>query len=427
MDHDLIPEEVDDLISDIHDLIDEKDQPQEEEETQPEAEEVLPEETAEEELPAEETPSEEPEDTEEVSEAVETEESEEFHQQRWTDRQRVPKHVAKLQQNQEEAYAKWLEEQADKDDEPPVFAEEGGKGEAEISAGGKKKRTGLWLLLALVALTVVVALLTCLVVPVQPKAVSDAARSRGSSAIVLAAADDSMAYTDMIMLLSFDTRQGTISLISIPRDTPVQTDAGVVNIGSVYGRAGGGKLGLQALEQSVSQCVGFMPDGGLVITRQTMSRIMGILGKISVDVPYAVHLGDTNIEPGYRTLTAQQAYDLLRLRKEDGQLDLARMQLQQQFLGAVIDRCSSFKALIKTPDLLNAITKTSVTDLSTRNLLWLGRAAFGAGKLYSQTLPGAVEGSWYILDAGQILPLINDYCNPYISPIEAENLQITLP
>ena len=30
---------------------------------------------------------------------------------RWTDRQRVPKHVAKLQQNQEQAYADWLYEQ----------------------------------------------------------------------------------------------------------------------------------------------------------------------------------------------------------------------------------------------------------------------------------------------------------------------------
>ena len=153
MDHDII-EELDDLISDIHGLIDEKEPAQEEESPAdlvlPEfLEEAMPEGTAaEEEIASTEVPAEE----------------ENFHNQRWTERQKVPKHVAKLQQNQEEAYAKWLQEQAEKAPEPPPeFPEEKVRRKkyetdtedepAEVKPKKKKVSTALWLCLFAVIVT----------------------------------------------------------------------------------------------------------------------------------------------------------------------------------------------------------------------------------------------------------------------------------
>ena len=113
MDHDLIHTEadVDDLISDIHHLIDET--PQEEAPAAPELPQVEPE-----------AAPIEPEAEPEAAPAEEPAPEEHFQQQRWTDRQKVPKHVARLQNHQQEAYAQWLKEQEEKGEEgPPVFEE----------------------------------------------------------------------------------------------------------------------------------------------------------------------------------------------------------------------------------------------------------------------------------------------------------------
>jgi len=318
MDHEKIPQALDDLISDIHQLIDEEQAAPEAEE--PSAEFVLPEELEPQE-PAQEE-AEVPEEAPAPEPEPEPETEPGFHQQRWTDRQRVPKHVAKLQHNQEEAYARWLQEQEGKDPEPPPeFPEEKTKHKkweaeeaAEDGTGKKKKRPYLIASLVLIVLTLAVAAAAVLVIPRQPKAPGEELRVRGSATVLLAGTDDSLAHTDMLMLLSMDARHRKMSIISIPRDTKVQMSDGEVSLGTVYGRAGGGEEGIKALTQAVDGCIGYAPDGCLVLSRSSLVEFAYALGGIRFDLPGTVEIDGEELSAGPAVLDGEQAYQVLRLR-----------------------------------------------------------------------------------------------------------------
>lgn len=410
MDHELIhtQEDVDDLISDIHQLIDDE-APKTEEPPAP----------APEEIPAEE-PVEEPQQEETQKE----EPAEEF-SNHWTDRQRVPKHVAKLQNNQQEAYARWLAEQEEKGEEPPpVFEEEKPKKkkksskaepaaeepaaaeEAAVATAPKKKgRFAGWFCGLLVLLTLAAAVMAVLVVPTRPMAVTDRLHSDGAAAVLLAGTDETYGNTDMLMLMTFNTAKNTLSVMSIPRDTAVLADDGIVSIGTVYGRAGGGSKGIEELKQAAADCLGFVPDGCLVLRPEAVTAFMEVL--------------DTD-------LTGEEAMELLSVRGKNETLDLTRVQTQRTFLIEIIARCKTLSAAVRAPQLLDALCANAVTDLDTANLLWMARAALLAdsANALQATLPGTAVEDRYILDPETVVQSINASCNPYVRAVSADDLNL---
>ena len=408
MDHELIhtKEDVDDLISDIHQLIDDE-APKTEVPPVPAPEKVCAEE------PVQEP---QPEETAEEAPAEET-------AHHWTDRQRVPKHVAKLQNNQQEAYAKWLAEQEEKGEEPPpVFEEElpkKKKKKAELSAEGaaaaeetaaatlpkKKGRFAAWLCGILVLLTLAAAVTAVLVIPTRPMAVTDRLHSDGAAAILLAGTDESYGNTDMLMLMTFNTAKNTLSLMSIPRDTAVLADDGIISIGTVYGRAGGGRKGIEALKQAAADCLGFLPDGCLVLRPEAVDAFVELL--------------DTE-------LTGEEALELVSALGKNETLDLTRVQTQRTFLLEIISRCKTLSAAVRAPQLLDALCANAETDLDTGNLLWMARAALLADSANAMqaTLPGAAVEGRYMLDSETVVQSINASCNPYVRAVSADDLNL---
>lgn len=396
MDHDII-EELDDLISDIHGLIDEQQPPQAEPEEP--ADVVLPEEP---EVPVEEAPAEEDPQT-----------------QRWTDRQKVPKHVAKLQQNQQEAYAKWLQEQAEKAPEPPpeVVEEEA---EAGQKTGKKKKSTALWLCIFAAVLALCVVLAACWILPRQPKAPVSGIRVSGTSTILLAGTDDTYARTDMLMLLTLSGKSDSLCLVSLPRDTvlPGQEEP----LGSVYGLAGGGSEGIQALKEAVRLLVGFEPDGCIVLHPETLTAFVDTLGQVQTELSYDLPLDETTLKAGRQRLDGMQALALMSYCMDEDEADLRRMQTQRQFMTQLIDTCTT-RGILKAPKLLDVLTAHTVTDLSSANFLWLARTALGVDtkNVYTATLPGHYEDG-FVADAEKVVQTVNAGCNPYVRAIGVEDL-----
>ena len=442
-------EELDELLSGIHDLIDEDavaeevldpDEYMEADEMLPREDFVLPEyleqeiaeqlpEDAVEEAVAEETPE-------------QTESEETFQNKRWTDNQRVPRHVAKLQNHQEEAYARWLKEQEEKGEEPPpVFEEEKPKKKhkkrfhesdgmpdplEEREDDGKKKPKSLgwlWLCLAVLVVTAAVVVTAVWVLPRQPMASSELSRVSGISTIVVAGVDETLAQTDMVMLVTVDQPGERVNMISIPRDTQVADTF----LGAVYGLAGGGQEGVQALKNAVEDCVGFMPDGCIVISPEAAMAFIDTMGGVEFNVPQNLLVGEVELQAGSRILTGEQAYALLRQRNEEQVLDLERTQLQQQFLSAMLYQCADLSTALDGGELLDIMTEKTVTDLSVRNFLWLAKAIYGAdfGDVYTQTLPGDSEQipGTYVLDEELVRQTVNAYCCPYIGGVDGEDMQ----
>ena len=435
MEHEKTPEALDDLISDIHDLIDEKEPQQEPVSRSAEAElPEMPEEGLQEQPQTEEpVQPEQPEGPEQEAAEELTEAEESFQHQRWTERQRVPKHVAKLQQNQEEAYAKWLEEQEEKEPELPPEVPEEVQGEdipvAELTANGKKKsHVGMWLCIIFASLTIIAAAVVTIVVPQQPRQPSELARIKGVSTVLLAGTDESLGRTDMLMLMSVDTDGRTLSLVSLPAETVVERDGEIVTLGSVYGRSGGGQEGIAALKEAVSGCVGFVPDGCMVLYPDALTGFVDILGTVKLEVPYAVKTQTSSIGEGTQRLSAQQSYTLLRYCDKDTD-DGDRMQTQQLFMSALVAQCTDLGGLVKSPALLDCLSRNCVTNLNTRNLLWLARTAMVLQdeNTKTATLPGRYEEEGFVLDGEAVVQVINDTCNPHVRAVTEADLCILVP
>lgn len=369
-------------------------------------------------------------------------------QTRWTDRQKVPRHVAKLQQNQAQAYADWLYEQDQRGPEPPpTFDEEvpvkGKKrkktapAEAEYPISKKKKRHGFRnFLIFLLVLALVLTAVVAIVLPKQPAAPSAEGRRAGASTILLIGTDASGARTDTLMLLSADQAAGRLSLVSIPRDTLVNGSYTVPKINSVYGVNGGGAEGIEMLMTRVEQCVGFRPDGYILVRLDAFADFVDALGGVEFDVPVDMFYNDPTqdlyiaLEAGKQLLTGEEALGVVRFRSGYADADLGRVRVQRDLLSALIDQTVSVKGVARAPLLLEVFRGSTETDLTAGNFLWLAKTALTAdlNNIETATLPGSArnigDGSYYILDPASVVQTVNTYCNPLDREITTADLEI---
>ena len=377
----------------------------------------------------------------------------EFQQTRWTDRQKVPKHVAKLQQNQDQAYADWLYEQDRRGPQPPpVFPEEPEqprtkkkKRSAEPAYEAyeppkKKKRHGFRnFLIFLLVLALMLAAAAVFLLPRQPVAEQSLGqRQEGVSTILLIGTDAGGARTDTLMLLTVNQPEKRLSLVSIPRDTLVNGAYSVPKINSVYGANQGGAEGIEMLMTRVEQCIGFRPDGYILIRLDAFADFVDILGGVEFDVPVDMFYNDPTqdlyiaLEQGRQLLSGEEAMGLVRFRSGYADADLGRVQVQRDFLAALIDQAVSVEGVAKSPMLLNLLQSSTETDLTAGNFLWLAEAALFADlkNIETATLPGTARsfesGSYYVLDPAGVAQTVNAYCNPYERDITTEDLEIRM-
>lgn len=373
-----------------------------------------------------------------------------FHETRWTDRQKVPKHVAKLQQNQAQAYADWLYEQEQRGPQAPpeLPPEVPAKKQKHVSdetpimpkreSKPKKKRHGFRnFLIFLVILALMLTAAAAFVLPRQPKTSQPiAARKDGVSTILLMGTDSGGARTDTMMLLTMDRPNGWVSLVSIPRDTLVNGSYTVPKINSVYGANNGGAEGIEMIMTRVQQCIGYRPDGYVLLHLDTFEQFVDALGGVTFDVPTDMFYNDPSqdlyiaLNQGLQTLSGEDAMGLVRFRSGYADADLGRVQVQRQFLSALMEQAVSLKGVIKSPQLLQILLSGSETDLTVGNLLWLAETALTAdlAHLDTATLPGSSReiggGSYYVLDPAGVAQTVNTYCNPYTRDITVDDLDI---
>lgn len=363
----------------------------------------------------------------------------------WTETQKLPKHVAKLQQNQEQAYADWLYEQGRRGNTPPPPPPEQKRRRKPAPppepepAPPKKKRhilRNLVIVLLLLALALMAVVLFAL--PRQPMTDTGTLGTRkdGVSTILLAGTDAGGARTDTLMLLTLDQPGRRLSLVSIPRDTLVNGGYTVPKINSVYGANNGGEEGIEMLLTRVSQCIGFRPDGCILIELDAFIELVDTLGGVQFDVPVDMFYNDPSqdlyidLKAGTQTLSGKEAMGLVRFRSGYANADLGRIEVQRDFLSKLISQTVSLKGAAKAPALLNIFLSHTYSDLTAGNYLWLARAALLADRkdIQTTTLPGSARsingGSYYILDPASVAQTVNTYCNPYEADVTTADLEI---
>ncbi len=359
----------------------------------------------------------------------------------WSQKQQVPKYVEQLQNHQEEAYALWQAEQEDyhQPADHSRYATHVELPEEEPEEPRKKRRGFRSFLLTLVILALACVAVVAFVLPSQPAEPSALGeRKEGVSTILLAGTDESGARTDTLMLLTVNRPEKSLSLVSIPRDTLVNGNYTVPKINSVYGVNNGGEEGMDMLLTRVGECIGFRPDGYMLIELEAFAKLVDAMGGLYFDVPVDMFYNDPaqdlyiNLVAGSQTLTGEEAMGVVRFRSGYADADLGRVQVQRDVLSAMIDQLISVEGVAKSPQLLQIVLKHTDSDLSTPNLLWLAESALLADRsnIQTVTLPGTARnftsGSYYVLDPTLVAQTVNTYCNPYETQITPEHLNIRL-
>lgn len=301
----------------------------------------------------------------------------------------------------------------------------------------KKKKRGKGFLKFLLVLLVILALLAgvLFLIAKQPTDQnSDLARKSGCSTILLAGTDASGDRTDTLMLLNVNRKSGKISLMSIPRDTKVNSIYTPHKINGAYIANGKGEEGMDALLEYVSECVGFRPDGYMLIDLNVFVELVDLMGGVRFDVPCDMYYNDAtqdlyiNLTAGEQTLNGEQAMGLVRFRSGYAMADLQRVNVQRDFLSAAMHQWLSVKNLFRLPKALKLLQSSTFTDLSTENLLWLGESVLlcGTGDMQMMTIPNSLSGGgeYVIVDGDALLPIVNESFNPYEREITWDDLYI---
>lgn len=253
---------------------------------------------------------------------------------------------------------------------------------------------------------------------------SDSGRKEDFYNILIVGTDDDGSRTDTIIIARLDCKKHTVSLMSVPRDTLVSTKMIVPKINGIYGANGGGADGMEALKKELERICGFSVDGYALVDLKAFIELVDLVGGVNFNVPQRMYYADPtqdlyiDLHPGKQRLDGERAMQLVRFRSYV-QADIQRTYVQQDFLTALAKQCLTVSNLSKIDDFCKIFQKNVLTDLTGGNIIYLATELLSCDfdQMKSHTLPGTEvwigDGSYYRLDAEQVLAIVNEDFNPY--------------
>ena len=241
----------------------------------------------------------------------------------------------------------------------------------------KRRRKGAFCgFLVTVILLAIVALVVIGKAPVRNP--DNLERISGRSTVLLCGTDEDGMRTDTILLPTLDRNEGSIRLLSIPRDTYAPAYY-VPKINSAYGAVGGGEKGMEQLMEQVKNVVGFMPDGYALVNLSAFVEAVDLLGGLDFDVPMDMDYDDpdqnlfVHLKAGEQHLTGEQHMWVVRFRSGYANADIGRTEVQRAVMKTAMKQWSRVENAQPRRQLLAHISENLTTDLSKSNIVWMAR------------------------------------------------------
>ena len=273
--------------------------------------------------------------------------------------------------------------------------------------------------------------------------------------LLLVGRDATGSNTDVLMVLSYDVPNASLSVMQIPRDTYVtdpinqQTTKRVNAVYALaYNQAGRQnvpgaqrqKYALEYLKNVVGDTFGIELHRYLYLDLGAFRQIVDILGGVRLNVGMNMDYDDPeqdlhiHLKKGWQTLNGAQAEGFVRYRKGYVDGDLGRLDAQKQFLSALAEKILSPQSLPKLPQLASSVYDHLVTDLSLSDLTYFAAALpeLDPQKVEMATAPGQAyqtqAGAWYYgLYRQACLELVNRCHNGFTTPVTEEDMTLTEP
>ena len=257
---------------------------------------------------------------------------------------------------------------------------------------------------------------------------------------------------DVNMVVSFNTNTKELHMISVPRDTRVvltddmidyleQEDEYVPNRNGVYGQckltevhAYAGKDNRCAFSVAMlEELLDVQIDYYVKFDLTAFKKVVDAVGGVDFYVPMNMYwdMTDTggpliNLREGMQHLDGDKAEQLVRFRDGYAQKDLKRIEVQQEFITALIEKvCSSQTLMSKLDDLVEVVLDCTESDVTVTEALKYVKYVkdLDPAKITSDTVPGE-GGSYFDMDEEGTKELI-DWRIHGIEPVADETDDMT--
>ena len=182
--------------------------------------------------------------------------------------------------------------------------------------------------------------------------------------------------TDTIMVASYNPKNQTATLLSIPRDTFIgknKTSADSYDkINALY------QKGADKTLKAVNDITGLGIKYYAVIDNQALIDTVDAIGGVDFEVPIKMKYDDPtqdlhiDLEPGMQRINGEKAEQLLRFRHnnngssysaEYGDNDVGRMRTQREFIMETVRQTLQLKNIIKLGELMDIVYKNVDTNI----------------------------------------------------------------
>lgn len=268
-------------------------------------------------------------------------------------------------------------------------------------------------------------------------------RKEGVYTFLLVGTDMGDGNTDTIMVATYDTKNQNVSIMSIPRDTMINASWDIKKINSVYSRYSDG---IGALKTQISRLVGFTPDFYVKVELSMFVELVDLVGGVEFYVPQDMNYDDDwqdlhiHLEEGLQVLDGESAMELVRFRRY-AEGDIKRVQVQQDFMKALIQECLSLEHWGKIKAYIDLAMENVETDLDFGSIVWFAAQALGLNgggaldmdNVYTCTIPAnyyasawsratSQEQSYVTIYPNQVVELVNERFNPYLQDVTTSML-----
>lgn len=234
--------------------------------------------------------------------------------------------------------------------------------------------------------------------------------------------------TDTIMVCSYDPKNQTAAMLSIPRDTftgnKKDKATAMQKINALY------QISPQKTLDAVNKLTGLNIQYYATIDTKSLRDVVDAVGGVYFDVPRDMKYTDTeqklyiDLKQGYQLLDGDKAEQLLRFRhgqnlsdtysSDYGQQDLGRMRTQREFLVEAAKQIMQAKNVFKIGEFIDIAHKNLETNIPL-NLIkdYVPYALeFNMDNVQSDMLPGAAgtynKVALYIADTKKAKELVRD-------------------
>ena len=239
----------------------------------------------------------------------------------------------------------------------------------------------------------------------------------GKINVLLMGTDVDGLRTDAIMLASYDTKTGKVSMLSIPRDTKMYIGNRYQKINAAHAFEKNGVIGgPTATCEAVNRITGIPINYYVDFSFDAVAHVINELGPIDFTIPdlYGDGVGmvyddpvqslHIDLPPGDYKLNGQQAVWVMRYRHGNPDPDTGRfkgytngdedrVQMQQKLLKAIVDQKVNASLILKIPAIFQAISSEIKTNFTVKDIVKYSKylTNFSSSNIETYQLPGSFD------------------------------------